>query len=54
MSARTYRGVSIFPATGRARVNGFRWEVLGCPGRPFSVLCESLEGARELIRDAVT
>ena len=51
---RTYRGVNIHPATGRARANGFRWEVIGAPGRPWSVLCDTLAGAREVIRDAVT
>jgi hypothetical protein len=54
MNARTYYGVSIYPTTGRARVNGFRWEVIGAPGRPFSVLCETLAGARETVRESVT
>lgn len=47
-----YRGVTIYPTVGRARINGYRWEVLGLPGRPFTVLCETLAGAREVIRDA--
>lgn len=49
---RTYYGVNIYPTTGAARINGWRWEVLGLQGRPFTVLCETLAGAREVIRDA--
>lgn len=48
---RTYYGVSIYPATGAARINGWRWEVIGAPGRPFSVLCDTLASARAVIRD---
>lgn len=53
MSARSLYGVTIAPATGRARINGWRWEVIGAPGRPFTVLCETLEGARDVVRGAV-
>lgn len=49
---RTYYGVNIYPTTGAARINGWRWEVLGLQGRPFTVLCDTLAGAREVIRDA--
>lgn len=53
-AVRTFRGMNIHPATGSARINGFRWHVMGLPAPgPWSVLAETLEDARQVIRDRV-
>lgn len=47
---RTYYGHNIYPTTGRARANGWRWEALTARGWVFA---SNLVGIKDLIRDTI-